>query len=551
MMKLFHCLGLVAIPIALTLSAAGYAALPSNAEAEALLKARLIDTGLAKGAAVALVDRNGIRVVAVGFSRDGIPLRADDLFEIGSVTKTFTGTLLALAIEKGEVAEDDPVEKYLPDGLLLRDSSNSPIRLVDLATHRSGLPRLAGNFRPKDSRNPYADYTESDLKAWIKSFRADRERNSQYAYSNIGYGLLGYTLVRAAKSSDYTALLNERILKTLGMNDTSADPTQRRGRLTQPHDPSGRPVPAWDLPLAHAGAGAIRSTAGDMGLYAEALAGLKVTPLASAFALATKVREQGLSVKDPIGLAFNWVPLAERSLINHDGATAGSSSSLVVDADSKEGVFIAANTQAKLTDLAIHLIDKRMPLSSIDFPKQVAVPEKTLMQYAGRYKLTEKMNVTVRVSNGKILAQATGQGEFELFPESDTKFFAKVTPLTITFGDISGGKAGSFEIVQGDTRKAVRVDDFPIEVALPVTTLAQYAGTYRLTDAMNLKVSVKDGKLRAQATGQDDFELFAESETKFFAKVVQLTIKFGDIKNGRAGSLELDQGGKLKAPRVD
>jgi hypothetical protein len=78
MMKLFHCLGLVAIPIALTLSAAGYAALPSNAEAEALLKARLIDTGLAKGAAVALVDRNGIRVVAVGFSRDGIPLRARD-----------------------------------------------------------------------------------------------------------------------------------------------------------------------------------------------------------------------------------------------------------------------------------------------------------------------------------------------------------------------------------------------------------------------------------------------------------------------------------------
>jgi D-alanyl-D-alanine-carboxypeptidase/D-alanyl-D-alanine-endopeptidase len=109
-------------------------------------------------------------------------------------------------------------------------------------------------------------------------------------------------------------------------------------------------------------------------------------------------------------------------------------------------------------NLAIHLIDKRMPLSSIDFPKQVAVPEKTLMQYAGRYKLTEKMNVTVRVSNGKILAQATDQGEFELFPESDTKFFAKVTPLTITFGDIKNGRAGSLELDQGGKLKAPRVD---------------------------------------------------------------------------------------------
>jgi CubicO group peptidase (beta-lactamase class C family) len=435
------------------------AALPTNAEAEALLRARLIDNGLAKGVAVALVDQSGIRVVTLGIARDGVQVKESDLFEIGSVTKTFTGTLLAIAIERGEVAAEDPVEKYLPQGVVLRDVDNAPIRLVDLATHRSGLPRLATNFKPKDGQNPYADYTEADLIAWAKSFKAEKARNTQYAYSNIGYGLLGYVLVRAAKSADYASLVSERIFKPLGMNSTTANPSAMRNRLAQPHDPSGRPVPAWDLPIAHAGAGAIRSTAGDMGLYVQALSGAKASSLATAFASATKAREQGPNLINPIGYAFMRAPLAERTLINHDGATAGSSSSLVVDPNTKEGVFVVANTQAKLTEIAIHLLDKLMPLPSLDLPKQIAVSAQTLAQYAGTYKLTEAMSVTVRVRDGKLNAQATGQGEFELFAESQTKFFAKVTPLSITFGDVTEGKARSFVLEQGGAKlRAARIE---------------------------------------------------------------------------------------------
>ena len=82
---------------ALGLSASAWAALPSNAEAEAILKKQLIDSGQAKGAAAALVDANGIRIVTVGVAREGVLLTADNLFEIGSVTKTFTGILLASA----------------------------------------------------------------------------------------------------------------------------------------------------------------------------------------------------------------------------------------------------------------------------------------------------------------------------------------------------------------------------------------------------------------------------------------------------------------------
>ena len=155
------------------------AALPTNAEVEAILNKHLIANNKAKGAAVALVDASGIRVVTAGMARPGETVKPDDLFEIGSVTKTFTGLLLAIADEKGEVKLDDPVEKFLPDSLKLRDSVGAPILMMDLATQRSGLPRLATNMQPKNPKDPYADYTERDLLDFLKNFTPIRSRNAQ------------------------------------------------------------------------------------------------------------------------------------------------------------------------------------------------------------------------------------------------------------------------------------------------------------------------------------------------------------------------------------
>lgn len=174
-------------------------------------------------------------------------MKPDDLFEIGSVTKTFTGLLLAIADEKGEARLDDPVEKFLPEGIRLRDSADLPIRLVDLATQRSGLPRLATNMQPKDPKNPYADYTEQDLLDFLKTFTATRARNAQYEYSNIGFGLLGYALTRAAKAASFEDLLSARILQPLKLTCTTSDPKRFHERLTQPHDANGRPTPALGI----------------------------------------------------------------------------------------------------------------------------------------------------------------------------------------------------------------------------------------------------------------------------------------------------------------
>lgn len=307
-------------------------------------------------------------------------------------------------------------------------------------------------MQPKDPKDPYADYTEQDLLDFLKSFKATRERNAQYEYSNIGFGLLGYVLTRAAKAQSFETLLATRILTPLGMNSTTSDAKKFTARLAQPHDANGQPTPAWVLPIAHAGAGAIRSTVGDMGRYVEAIAGIKTGEPDHAIALALTTREQGPGRINPIGLAWMKIPFANREFFNHDGGTFGSSSSMLVDRTTKEGVIVLANSSTKLTDIAIHLMDRRHNLAPRVFPAIVPVAEALLTRYAGNYKLNEQMNVAIRVIGSKITAQATGQGEFEIFPESETRFFAKVARIVVTFGEIGTGHAGQFVLEQGGAK---------------------------------------------------------------------------------------------------
>ncbi len=446
-----------ALLFAASVAGLAHAALPTDAEARAILQKQLIDSKLVKGAALALVDARGIRVVTVGEAREGVALTPDSVFEIGSVTKTFAGLLLAIADEKGEAKLDDAVEKFLPEGVRLRDSKGFPIRLVDLATHRSGLPRLAPNMQSRDPRIPYADYTDRDLLDFIKTFTATRPRDDKFEYSNIGTGLLGTVLTRAAKAESFGALLQSRIFAPLGMASTTTDPGKFADRMTQPHDSNGRPTPAWTMPSPHAAAGAIRSTAGDMGRYVEAVAGLKDSALAKAAALATTPRAEGMGRINPIGLAWIQVPFNERALAHHDGATFGSSASLFVDRSTKEGVFLVTNGSTRLFDIALHLLDRRHDITPRVFPKTVAVSAGTLARHTGTYRLNDRMNITIRLLGDKLLAQATGQGEFEIFAESDTRFFAKVAPIAITFGEPGhDGKSTQFVFEQSGMKHTVR-----------------------------------------------------------------------------------------------
>lgn len=194
-----------------------------------------------------------------------VPPSPATIFEIGSITKLFTATVLADMAEEGLVALDDPVQRYLPDAVVL-PTRGRPITLADLATQTSGLPRLPkGLFRQslRLRQNPYVRFTVADLERAIAGARLKGEPGAKPRYSNFGFGLLGHVLALRAGQS-YEHLVRERICDPLALADTGISiPAHTLPRFADGHNRRGQHVPHWDLP-ALAGAGALRSTVADL-----------------------------------------------------------------------------------------------------------------------------------------------------------------------------------------------------------------------------------------------------------------------------------------------
>jgi serine-type D-Ala-D-Ala carboxypeptidase/endopeptidase len=258
------------------------------------------------------------------------------IFEIGSVTKVFTALLLADMAERGQVQLSDPAARYLP-------GASGPVTLADLATHTSGLPRLPRGLwwsaltRPRD---PYAGYPAARLARVARRSLRVSSRPNTYAYSNYGFGLLGYLLGQAAGSS-YQALVTERICGPLGLADTTFDvPAASRDRLA-PGQAYGRPAPGWHMG-ALAAAGGLHSTAADLAkLLSACLGGSAGTPLDAA--IRATVRPRADIPSGQIGLAWHLTFRGDREVIWHNGMTGGYSAMIAFDPVRGIGVAALAN----------------------------------------------------------------------------------------------------------------------------------------------------------------------------------------------------------------
>jgi CubicO group peptidase (beta-lactamase class C family) len=253
--------------------------------------------------------------------------KPDSLFEIGSISKTFTSLLLARMAEERKVRLNEPVRELLLAGTAAK-STDEEITLLDLATHHSGLPRMPDNFRPADRSNPYADYGTKQLHEYIARRGLAKPAEVSFVYSNLGAGLLGQALaVRAGRP--YADLLRSEITAPLGMTDTGIKlSTGQQRRFLQGYDNKHRPVHAWDLD-ALAGAGAIRSTAGDLLTYLQANLHPETHPtLAKAFEISHRLRARA---EGGAQIALAWFYFSDSGVYEHNGATAGYTSYVFFD----------------------------------------------------------------------------------------------------------------------------------------------------------------------------------------------------------------------------
>jgi CubicO group peptidase (beta-lactamase class C family) len=415
----------------------------SDSAIRAIIKDR-VDSKRSSGIAVGILDPDGrTRVFAYGASGTNRPIDANSVFEIGSITKTFTATTLADMVVKGEVKLDDPVGKYLPSSSHVPSRNGKEITLVDLATQSSGLPRMPSNFAPKDQTNPYADYTEQQAIDFVSSYQLTRDVGSKYEYSNLGMGLLGIALTRREGTS-YEQLVRKHVIDPLHMNDTRVAFTpSMKERLALGHDDAGSVVSNWDIP-GLAGAGALRSTVNDMLKYLAANVDPSHSPLASAIEMAHVKRHGTDNPNLNLGLAWHILTTQYANNITwHNGGTGGYRTFIGFDSARHAGIVVLSNSNTSVDDIGLHLIDPRLPLAPA--PVKVAHTEITLApevleRYVGDYELAPTFHIVITREGNALFGQPTGQDKVQLYPEKEAAFFLKVVEAQVVFVQDSSGK---------------------------------------------------------------------------------------------------------------
>lgn len=542
----------------------------SDAAIRRILVQRIDVDHLDRGVVVGVIDARGPRVIAHGVSdpADNRPVDGKTLFEIGSVTKAFTGLLLADMVRRGEVKLDDPVVKHLPPGSVLPTRQGKAITLLDLTTHTSGLPRLPANMAMVDPKNPYADYTEAQLDAFLRDYTLTRDIGASYEYSNLGVGLLGRALAYR-DGGDYEAVLRRRVLAPLGMSDTAITLSPAlAARFSVGHAGDLTPTPHWDLPTL-AGAGGLRSSADDLLKLLAAELGYVDTPLKTAMA-EQLVPRRPVAGKVQVALGWHIAPNGAGEIVSHGGATMGFQSFVGFDRASGLGVVVLSNTASLIgvENLGLHLLVGSPLRTPPKARTAVAIAPAAFDKLVGRYALAPEAIMTIFRDDQRMLAQLTGQPPVEIFAESPTTFFAKIVDAQLTFTLDDEGRAKALTLHQnGQNTPAPRLADSgsvtappaspppppppPNAVTLSPEALNALTGRYAFAPSFTITITSENARLFAQLTGQPRFEIYPKSQTEAVWTVVQASATFTLGPDGKASSVTLHQNGRdLSATRL-
>ena len=333
------------------------------------------DPALAEEAAAALAPSSGYATVSIARINDGQSswagfgdVSTQSRFELGSITKTFSGLLLADAADRGEVRLDDRLDTHL---LELAGTEVGTVTLEELASHRAGLPDLVGVrwlqlIAEGIAGVEYTAFAAPTPESLIRDAGGlSLSGRGEMSYSNVGTALLGQALTRVAGASDWPTLVGERLLSPLGMTDTVISwDGPAPSDLMQPNLENGRRAEPWiGTGYAPAGIG-VTTTAADLTRYAQALLD------GTAPGMDALTARWPMAYGQEIGLAWITAEVDGHAVSWHNGKTGGSSSMLAVDRERGVAVAVLTNTSKDVTGAGFALVGAQGALPSpppVDF----------------------------------------------------------------------------------------------------------------------------------------------------------------------------------------
>lgn len=495
-----------------------------------------------RGAAVVAVAR-GAQVLRGSASQ---PERAIDaehaLFEIGSVSKVFTGLLLAQAVERGQLSLDDTLGQRLP-----RQTQGTPVAgltLRQLVTHSACLPRTLA----ADGPNAVAEIrTLTPAQLWdaLPQLVLAGQPPCAPRYSNLGMALLG-NLLAQRYGRTWEMLVRERIAEPLGLHDTvqTLDATQRARML--PAFEGEAVAPLWDMD-AYAGAGALRSSTADLLRFGQALLAGREGPLGpAAERLLTPL---GRYAGGEIGYGILILGPPERRVYLHDGLTGGYRTLWMLMPEGRQVlVASASNARAALPTLRGRVLAALFPVPS----EPVPVAPAQLAPLVGEYRSGEGTLFRVVLHEGQLYARGGAQGFAPLVPVGPGRFARPERGLLLQFD--AQAEPAQLTVQQGGAEQRALRSARAVAMAIPAQAdLADAVGRYRLENGAVFSIRAEPGQLIARLAQQPAFPVFARAgqRDRYFYEVVPAELQFVRDADGRIDALVLHQNGEHRAERID
>lgn len=542
-------------------------ALPEDVVAS--IKSR-IDFGLTPSIVIGIIDKDGMHYYSFGTKTVGGELVDEhSIYEIGSISKTFTATLLADNIVKGKMKADDPVSKYLPAAVKvpMYKGGGPQITLGNLSDHTSGLPRMPSNMPESDPKDPASDYTPELMYAFLSSYVLPREVGSEFEYSNFAVGLLGQIQALAAGTS-YEEALTSVITSPLKMKETGITLSAKmKDNLAVGHS-MGMPVHNWDLNSMQ-GAGGIRSSAHDMLLYLSANLGLTKSQLSRAMELAHTPRHDKAGAQVGLGWFISKGSLGD--VFAHNGGTGGYLTFAGFVKETDRGVVVLTNSGSSgADDIGMHLLDPQSPLEEVKPDYSYALkqmidtygPEGLMEKYkkwkaesADTYYLDEdaintlgyaylgenKLEAALAVFSINMMEFPNSSNVYDSYGEALMKNGQQAEAIVNYQKSLELNPANLNAV---DMLAKMGVEVSQEEIVVDEALLQSYTGVYELAPGFTITVTRDGSRLFAQATGQGQFEIFPKSTTEFYLKAVEAKVVFASDAEGVI-NMTLHQGGQV------
>jgi len=470
-----------------------------------------------------------------------VKMKPEMVLEIGSITKQFTSVAILMLMEQGKLNLDDDITKFIAD----YPTHGHHISIHHLLTHTSGIKSYTSM---KDWMPVWRqDFEPKELIDFFKNEPMDFAPGEEWEYNNSAYFILGY-IIEKASGQTYEQFIEKNIFEALGMKSSLyGSHSEIIKNRAYGYQKNKEYINAEYLSLTQPyAAGSLMSTVEDLFIWNRAIRSNKLVKKESIKLAFTNYK---LNNGEEINYGYGWAvdEINGSQTVEHSGGIFGYVTNSIYLPN--EDVFVAiysncdcngpGNVSTKMAAIAIgkpYLGQKDM----------IAVKSDDLKKLVGVYDFDDGSSRIITMEDNQLYSQRVGSTKIKIFPTKKNTFSYENSFATIQFqGKGSEMKAiFSYRINKTEgvkTKKAIPVQK---EIKVDVETLKKYVGVYEVQPGFDITITIEDGKLMTQATGQQKFQIFPESQTKFFLKVIAAKIEFIESDNGKFESFILYQGGQ-------